>query len=681
VHYAALVWTLFPMRPITVNQFSVIALLAGLLSSGAGVAAPAWNVAPRAAWVQDSPQPAGVLLHDRQIRITAAGDDRYEHLMVRLTAAQTGEHATQLSTSVDPRYQQLVIHSLRLTHRGDTVMVLSAAQIGALLRSQAAEPDPRQQALNPRLQLSLALPDARPGDLLEYDYTVQSRAAQFPGMFAGHYAAQWSSDGDQAVQWERLRVTWPPQRALQFRLSGGGAPRVTSGVGELEIQWRDPRPAVTEADTPRWFEPRSTVQLSDFTDWSEVAALLAAQYGEPPDPAQAPAAAAQAPQMILDALRLVQAKVHALNGGSGPYLPADPAVVLQRGYGDSRDLARVLAGLLRRVGIDARVALGDSHRGALLDSRLPSPFILDAALVVARNGPTRYWLNPAAPGPALELATTDTTDLRHALLLAPRGGKLIALPPPAPDSRLRLVTQQFDLRAGNSQPATLTMTTQFHGSWAAAVRADLLTQSRAQRQLTQIQSIVADYPEATDEGEVELQELAGGETLQLTAHFRIPRPLGDAQDPHVDFFAAALAAAVAPRDESTRQFPLSTPWPLKLEQRITAALPPHFAAPLGTLQIETAAFRYRRDVWFTQGILHITHSYLALSDHVAPPDYPKFLEANARVYQALALRAQSSTFSGHRVLDWLGDYVLVIIAIVAVLGTLVMGAWRRLRRD
>jgi hypothetical protein len=278
------------------------------------------------------------------------------------------------------------------------------------------------------------------------------------------------------------------------------------------------------------------------------------------------------------------------------------------------------------------------------------------------------------------LDTTDTRDLRHALLLAPRGGQLVSLPPPALDSRLRFVSQQFDLRAGNTQPATLTMTTQFHGSWAQAVRADLLTQSPAQRRLTQIQNIVQDYPTAMDDGDVQIQDLADGETLQLTARFRIPRALGDAADPHFDFFAEALTEAVAPRDESTRQFPLSIPWPLKLEQQITAALPAHFTAPVGTLRIETAAFRYQRVVRLTQGTLHVTHNYLALSDHVEPADYPKFLEANARVYRALGLRAQSATFSRHPLLEWLGDNLLGSIAALAVVGTLVAGAWRRMRR-
>jgi hypothetical protein len=60
-------------------------------------------------------------------------------------------------------------------------------------------------------------------------------------------------------------------------------------------------------------------------------------------------------------------------------------------------------------------------------------------------------------------------------------------------------------------------------------------------------------------------------------------------------------------------------------------------------------------VWLTPGTLHITHSHLTLSDHVEPADYPKFLAANARVYQALGLRAQPAASSWHRWLDWLGN--------------------------
>ncbi len=350
----------------------------------------------------------------------------------------------------------------------------------------------------------------------------------------------------------------------------GDTPQIQAGSGELDIQWRDLAAVSAEPDTPRWFARQDLVQLSDFADWGQVAAQLAPLYGAP-EPEVQGAHGAVTPAMILDAVRLVQSKVQSIHlTGSGPYAPADPAALLQRGFGDSRDLARLLVSLLRRLGVDAQVVLADSRRGALLDAGLPSPYILDTALVLVRAGNARYWINPATSAPATTLPTTDPADLRHALLIGASGGKLLLLPPPPADSRLRSVLQQFDLSAGNTRPAVLTLTTQFHGDWAQSVRAELLAQSRAQLQLTQIQAVAQDYPDASLVGEVRLEDLPDSQTLRLTAHFSIPRPFGDAQDPHFSFFAEALADAVQPRDEPTRRMPLSLPWPLKLEQRIEA---------------------------------------------------------------------------------------------------------------
>jgi hypothetical protein len=642
-------------------------------------------MAPRESWVQTAPASAGLPLHDRQVRVTAEGDDRYEHILLRLNGSQTGEHGTQLWLNVDPRFQELVVHEVRLAHAGEAAKVFSAAQLREALQAQPVEADARKRELNPQLQFSLQLPSAAPGDALECEYTIHSRAAGFAGLFVGHYAAQWSASADQALRWERLRVIWPAARKLQFRLSGGGAgvaggaPRIETHSGELDIQWHNLVP-VSEQETPRWFERQTLVQLSDFADWSQVSALLAPKYGvlelSPP-----PAVTAT-PEMILGALHLVQSKVRTTNVvGAGSYVPADPDEVLHRGYGDGRDLARLLVSLLRRLGIEAQVALADSHRGALLDTGLPSPYVLDTALVVVHAGKSEYWINPASPGPTAVLTTTDTSDLRHALMITDRGGAVVLLPPPAPDSRLRSVTQRFDLRAGNAQPGALTVVTRFRGGWAQAVRAELAEQSQAQLQLTQIQGIMQDYPTATNDGEVLLQDQPGEQTVQLTARFRLSRPLGDGADPQINFFAEAVAEAVQPRDEATRQLPLSVPWPLKLEENIEAVLPPNFVIPPGLVLIESKAFRYQREVRFSQGTLHIAHSYVALSDHVDPADYPKFLEANAEVYQVLGLRVRPTGFSWRRSFEELDEHWLAVIALLAAAGVLASLGWRRLRRE
>jgi len=671
------------MRCLALPQFLAGCLIAGLLPVNAAAEA-SWSVAPREAWVQGAAADAAPPLHDRQIRLTAAGDDRYERTLLPLMAEQTGEHAAQLSWSVDPRFQVLVIHTLRLSRAGGNATTFSAAQIHALISTQAAEPDPHKLELDPRLQLRLELPDAQPGDVLECEYTVHSLALRFAGVIGGHYAAQWPSGAEQPLHWERLRVLWPPARSLQYRLIPGAAgdtPQIQTGSGELDIQWRNLVPVAAEADTPRWFTRQDQVQLSDFSDWSEVATRLAPLYDAAVPIVKQPANAAATPAMILDALRLVQSKVHALSvAGDGPYVPADPAALLQRGFGDSRDLARLLVSLLRRLGVDAQVALADSRRGALLDRSLPSPYVLDSALVLVRAGDRRYWINPAAIAPASALPTTDTADLRHALLLGASGGKVVLLPPPPADSRLRSLLQQFELRAGNSRPGTLTVTTQFQGGWAQSVRADLLAQTQAQLQLTQIQGVAQDYPDASPVGAVQLQDLPDRQLVQLTARFSIPRPFGEAQHPYFSFFAEGLADAVQPRDELTRRLPLGVPWPLKLEQHIQATVPPDVHVLGSTTVIENPAFRYQREVRFTAGRLDILHSYVARSDHVDPADYPRFLAANAQVYQLLGLRVQPDASWWQRARDWLGLYWLVLIISAVGMGTLAATVWGWVRR-
>jgi hypothetical protein len=198
-------------------------------------------------------------------------------------------------------------------------------------------------------------------------------------------------------------------------------------------------------------------------------------------------------------------------------------------------------------------------------------------------------------------------------------------------------------------------------------------------QLAQIQSVAQDYPAATADGEVQLQNLPDARTVQVMARFRLPHPLGDGRDPHFGFYAESLAEAVQARDEATRRWPLSVPWPMKLEQHIEAALPKDFTSPTGSVLIETSAYRYQREVRMSQGTVHITHSYVARADHVEPADYPAFLRANAQVTQALSVQVRPGATSWQRSLAWLNERALILMGVLVVSVTLVSAAWRRLR--
>ena len=248
---------------------------------------------------------------------------------------------------------------------------------------------------------------------------------------------------------------------------GGAAPQTMTHPGELDLQWQNLTPAASEPDTPRWFERAQRRAAQRFlrlvaggrVPRAAVRATPCAGAAPTPEPLDQPAALA-APGLILKALRLVQSKVQVTNvTGDGPYLPADPAIVLQRGYGDSRDLARLLVMLLRRVAVDAQVALANS-RGELLDTSLPSPLMLDCAVVLARAGGVDYWLNPGStcvrgftrhhrPGRSAPRAA-DFTDGRQADRTAPPGAGFKAA---AGHAAVRSARRQFPTRRAATDDA------------------------------------------------------------------------------------------------------------------------------------------------------------------------------------------------------------------------------------
>jgi hypothetical protein len=61
-------------------------------------------------------------------------------------------------------------------------------------------------------------------------------------------------------------------------------------------------------------------------------------------------------------------------------------------------------------------------------------------------------------------------------------------------------------------------------------------------------------------------------------------------------------------------------------------------------------------------------------------DYPRYLAANAQVYQLLGLRLQPDASWWRRARDWLDLYWLVLIVGTAGIGTLTAVVWAWVRR-
>ena len=144
------------------------------------------------------------LLLDRQIRLGEKGDEHYQHVVVQVANAAGVEEQSEIGLSVDPSYQTLDIHALRVVRQG----VASDQRQGARITVLAQESELEQHIYNGGYTVNILLSDVRAGDVVEYAYTVRSRELLYPGHYARRMDVGWSVP----MRWQRVRLLHAPTR-------------------------------------------------------------------------------------------------------------------------------------------------------------------------------------------------------------------------------------------------------------------------------------------------------------------------------------------------------------------------------------------------------------------------------------------------------------------------------------
>lgn len=136
--------------------------------------------------------------------------------------------------------------------------------------------------------------------------------------------------------------------------------------------------------------------------------------------------------------------------GDASIVPWTPREALQRQFGDCKDQATLLVGLLRALGIEAHVALLRTGPGLDVNPHLPGLEAFDHAIVFVPGAPT-IWVDPTAR--YTRAGSLPEPDLgRLALVAAPGTTELTRTPvPEAEDNRTLAVREVFLAKKGESR--------------------------------------------------------------------------------------------------------------------------------------------------------------------------------------------------------------------------------------
>jgi transglutaminase-like putative cysteine protease len=628
----------------------VLSVLAFALGAARGAGATSWSMGPAPGWVAplEIPPPPSAppedvssgtydLAFDHQIRAGDATSDEYVRRVVQVLSTSGVQNASEISVEFDPASEHLVLHQVRILRSGRDVSSFRAGDVSVIRPERESE----EGIYSGTLSAVIFLRDVRPGDILDYAYTVLGTSPSPPPSFAETLEMAY------AVPVGRLRhrLLWPARRTLHVKAHGSVAPPGVepAGGGVTAYTWtQDAVPAVLdEGDLPDWFDPYPAVELSEFDSWGQVAGWTAELYdavdeGSPSlDALLAEWSGAGAlEERALRAVRFVQDEVRylGLEIGPGAYVPRSPASVLARRYGDCKDKSLLLSALLRRMGLDARPALVSTRAGRGLDGRLPSPLAFDHVIMRLKLPGETRWIDPTTAHQGGRLREIVAPAFERALVVDASTSGLEPIPQPIPGEPTTLVDEQYAVPAAG--PAILRVKALYAGADADAMRARLADTSSTDLASSYLNHYAAAWPSLESQGALGVSDQRDANRVEIQTAYRLPEFW--TSEPRT-LEAWSLADVVEPPATVRRAMPLAVAHPTRLRHRLALHLPAEPDDVPGEARVEDKAFRFVRSCSLEGATLIASFDYASLADSVPPAELQGHLQHLERARAGLKL--------------------------------------------
>ncbi len=309
----------------------------------------------------------------------------------------------ELVSRIDRSYAEsdsLKVERAELIQPGQKPVPLTAAQIDTRMA-----PNPDKGFLRQK-QTSLAFPNLRVGSTIVY--TLRERFAGVPSATQFHYLLDLSP---RAVRQDRFRAEFSADRPMAWRAQGMDAYRfVVAPDGKritVELAAAPRYYAYVDESDKGYLRRYPRLEIGSSTELQDYFGPLAARYNSilaaqlPAEAAQAVAAQQGKPprEAVAGLMRHINEHYRYLGdwrASERGHIPFALDEIEHRGYGDCKDLAVLLAAMLRAAGIEAEPAL--VARGTVApDVLLPGLSAPNHAIVRARVQGETWWLDPTNP--------------------------------------------------------------------------------------------------------------------------------------------------------------------------------------------------------------------------------------------------------------------------------------------
>jgi hypothetical protein len=583
--------------------------------------APAWiDVVRVDAHDANSNARSGIdgLLDDHQVHVSGANVDEYFRRVQKVVSTAGVQNASELNIDFDPSYQRLVLHDIAVIRDTQRVDELDRDEVRIIEK----EEDAKEGIYDGQLTAVIFLKDIRPGDVLDYSWSLEGSNP----LLGGRYADEFDFGARVPMRLMRHRLVWPATRPLHLSKPARIEHR---GADDVYTWERRNVPATdVEDSTPDWYDPWETVQVTEYRLWTDVTTWAGALF-RLDDKSRAVVAQlandirtsnAGRDAQLVAAIRFVQDDIRYLGieMGRGSHEPRQPAVVLDQRYGDCKDKALLLAALLRELGVEAYPALVNTKLRRRLDTFLPSPFLFDHVITQVVDGGRTYWIDGTIADQGGTLSTIDTPTDERAFIVRPetKGLTTIVI---QPHGKIAV----DEVISSDKQRMTLAVTSTYSGRDADEMRSQLSGESLADVAKRHLNRYAADHPRIEALGAPSIDDDRLRNVVVLRERYAIHDLWNGGS---WTYYPRAVEQRLTRPDTLVRSMPLEVDYPRDVTERLVLRGGANAKVEDNDIVVDGPALHFEQHVASGNDLV-ITTTLRATKDAVAVSDVPDHLAA------------------------------------------------------
>ncbi len=552
------------------------------------------------------------------------------HYATKATSELGLDYTSQLEIEFDPSYQKVEIHYIKINRGQETIDLTHTSGIKLLKE----ENERSNGVLNETNTLYANLSDIRKGDIVEYAYSVIGYNNVFKNAFS------FSLKFGYSIPVGRINRSLIIDKETKLSILNTNCeiqPEISENKN-ITYTWvaENTTPIKLEDNTPSWYSPYPTVQVSNSKDWKEVkekhkTLFVIGKYDNIKLTELTDSIKAKYPGDIEKQISSLvdfaqnQIRYSGITGGIHSHQPHLPDYVMRNRYGDCKDKTLFLRELLKQIDIKSYPVLIHTDQNKSIESGNPSTRAFNHVILAIEYEHKFYFIDPTFTYQKGNFKNKKTSNYEVGLILDDSENTFVEIPTDTVSKII--VTEDFNINS-DTKDAILKVESIYTGIHADRTRYSYSNSSIADMQ----ENYRSFYLKYTDEVEV-LDTLVfiddeEQNEIRITEHYLLKGfwTKADSADTKIqkDFIPYVLNEKIIYVTDNIRKQYLEIPFPVNITQTINVRKAEGWNIENSNIEENNDFFYYYYNTTVIDNLLSLKYIYRSKTSSISPEDYPAY---------------------------------------------------------